>query len=114
MPNKPTFEVQGIRFGVYHGTDIHPRADIRQLKTIADDLQVKVLFNGHSHKTLVYNDDTHILLNPGTSTGASGGSSWTVDTGIITVALTQDELMIDLFVITEKRKMRKESIKVLL
>ncbi|MGC9780541.1 MAG: YfcE family phosphodiesterase [Candidatus Heimdallarchaeota archaeon] len=87
LPVYPTFDVSGIRFGVFHGTGIHPRGDIKQLKEVAKEKNVRILFTGHSHLILFHIDNEHILLNPGTSTGASGGSSWTVNTGVMILSI---------------------------
>lgn len=88
LPVRPTFIVEGIPFGVFHGTGIYPRGDISQLKVIAREMQVKVLCTGHSHQTFVHKDEDHLILNPGTATGASGGSSWTVDTGVMILTVS--------------------------
>ncbi|MBN1328038.1 MAG: YfcE family phosphodiesterase [Candidatus Heimdallarchaeota archaeon] len=112
LPDKPTFNINGINFGVYHGTDISPRGDIKQLKKIAKELGVLVLFTGHSHKSQLYYDEENIILNPGTSSGASGGSSWTVDTGIITITLLQNQLDIERFFISNFGKLKSDKIKI--
>ncbi len=86
-----TFSVYDLTFGVYHGTAIHPRGDIAQLKSLAQKLKAKILFTGHTHQQLVHFKNDCLLLNPGTATGASGGSSWTVDTGILTLEVSKDK-----------------------
>ncbi len=107
LPEKPIFELYGIKIGVFHGTGIHPRGDINQLKQIAYDMNVKILFTGHSHKIIFYFDDEHIILNPGTSTGASGGTSWSVDIGVFSIEiLPSKEITIELFEITARNKIR--------
>ncbi len=111
LPEKQTFEINGLKFGVYHGTEISPRGDINQLKKTADEMGVNVLFTGHSHKSQLYYDKKFIILNPGTSTGASGGTSWTVDTGIITIQFSQNEFTIDRFFISNFGKLKKEQVK---
>ncbi|HUT80669.1 MAG TPA: YfcE family phosphodiesterase [Candidatus Bathyarchaeia archaeon] len=112
LPDKPTFEIDGIKFGVYHGTDISPRGDIKQLKKVAEELEVKVLFTGHSHKCQFNFDSETVILNPGTSSGASGGSYWTVDTGIITISILQNELIINRFFINNQGKIKSETRKI--
>ncbi len=96
LPLKPTFEINSLRLGAYHGTDINPRGDIPQLKIVAEEMGVKILFTGHSHKTFIHSDNEHIILNPGTSTGASGGTSWSVDTALITMEINFDKSVISL------------------
>ncbi|NHK32831.1 MAG: YfcE family phosphodiesterase [Asgard group archaeon] len=107
LPERPIFEIAGIKFGVFHGTGIYPRGDIKQLKQIANEMDVKILFTGHSHKVAFYFDEEHVILNPGTSSGASGGSSWTVDTGVFSIqVLSSNEISVELFELTNKDKIR--------
>ncbi|TFF85248.1 YfcE family phosphodiesterase [Candidatus Heimdallarchaeota archaeon] len=87
LPLFPTFTINSIKFGAYHGMNISPRDDVEQLKEVAAKMDVRVLFVGHSHKQLIYEDEEHIILNPGTATGASGGSSWFIDQGIMTISV---------------------------
>ncbi len=94
LPLKPTFEIGSLRLGAFHGTDVNPRGDILQLKNVAKEMGVRILFTGHSHKTSIHFDDEHIILNPGTSTGASGGTSWSVDTALITMEISLDKYVI--------------------
>lgn len=107
LPERPTFEIYDIRMGAFHGTGIYPRGDIDQLKKIANEMNVQVLITGHSHKIIFYFDKEHIILNPGTSSGASGGSSWSVDIGIFSIeVITSKELIIELFELTARSKLR--------
>ena len=109
LPVYPTFDVTGIKFGAYHGTGIHPRGDIKQLKEIAREKNVKVLFSGHSHQTQFHTDDDHILLNPGTSTGASGGTSWTVSTGIMVLSvLNEKEILLEHYYLNKLGKLKNQ------
>ena len=106
LPEKPVFIVNNIRFGVFHGTGIYPRGDVAQLKEVAAEMNVRVLITGHSHLRLISEDKEHLILNPGTSSGASGGSSWTVDTGIIVLTILSDrQIEIDSYFITNKGKL---------
>ncbi|MBD3192477.1 MAG: YfcE family phosphodiesterase [Candidatus Heimdallarchaeota archaeon] len=111
LPLRPTFNVEGLLFGVFHGTGIYPRGDISQLKAIAREMKVKVLCTGHSHQTFVHKDEEHLILNPGTATGASGGSSWTVDTAVMILSVTSHtkinsyELTLDWYQISPKGKL---------
>lgn len=110
LPVYPIFDVSGIRFGVFHGTGIHPRGDTRQLKEIAREKNVKILFSGHSHLTQFHIDNEHILLNPGTSTGASGGSSWTVNTGILILEIyNSKDIIIEHYSINKFGKLKQHS-----
>lgn len=71
-----TFQHEGLDFGVYHGTGITPRAHTPTLLKIAEkDLEVKILVHGHSHHEDIHFEDNKLLLNPGSCTGAGGGTS---------------------------------------
>lgn len=114
LPERPVFEVNKIRMGVYHGMGISPRGNITQMKDLAKKMKVRILFTGHSHQQQIHIDPEHIILNPGTSTGASGGSSWTVDTGIIILNFIEEEIIIESYLINLKGKIRSKKQKVTL
>ena len=69
------FEINDVRFGVNHGMGINPRGHRPTLANIADQMNVKVLFNGHTHQQEAVKENGKILLNPGSCTGVGGGSS---------------------------------------
>ncbi|NHJ46750.1 MAG: YfcE family phosphodiesterase [Asgard group archaeon] len=113
LPLQPTFSVHDVNLGVYHGTDIYPRGDIDQLKAKADEMKVRVLFTGHSHQIEFYYDDKHAILNPGTSTGATGGTAWTVDVGIFILEIIDtQEISIELFEIAQRNRIRSQKQKI--
>lgn len=114
LPLKPTFKIGSLHLGAFHGTDVNPRGDIPQLKKVAKEMGVKILFTGHSHKTFIHSDAEHIILNPGTSTGASGGTSWTVDTALITMEINFDEsvIFINWLKINNRGKLEIEKLKI--
>ncbi|TET30575.1 MAG: YfcE family phosphodiesterase [Candidatus Heimdallarchaeota archaeon] len=106
LPEKPVFEVNNIKLGAFHGTGIYPRGDVAQLKQVAEEMNVNILFTGHSHLMLIHSDKDHLILNPGTATGASGGSSWTVDIGIIVLTISlEKKISIDSYYISKRGKM---------
>jgi putative phosphoesterase len=115
LPLKPVFTINNTNFGVYHGTGIYPRGNVTQLKEIAKQMKVDVLFTGHSHQTLVHKDDEHIILNPGTGTGASGGDSWTVDTAIMTLEFSPStkDLVLNWYKLNRKGNLTNEKIDLL-
>ncbi len=105
LPEKPVFEVNNIKLGAFHGSGIYPRGDVAQLKQVAEEMNVDILFTGHSHLMLIHCDEEHLILNPGTSSGASGGSSWTVDTGIIILTFfTEGKISIDSYKLSDRGK----------
>ncbi len=103
LPERPVFKINNIKLGIFHGTGIYPRGDIAQLKQVAEEMNVDILFTGHSHLMMQFMDDKHIILNPGTSSGASGGSSWTVDTGILVLTFSPDgKICLDSYQLSER------------
>ena len=74
LENYRSFDHGGIAFGVTHGKGINPRGDRDTLANIATQLDVDVLFNGHTHKQEAVEHNGKLLLNPGSCTGAPGGS----------------------------------------
>lgn len=76
LPNSETFEREGLKVGVYHGTGITPRGDHETLLDIAENkLDIDILFHGHTHQEDIYEEDGTLLLNPGSCTGVGGGSA---------------------------------------
>ncbi|MEA2071790.1 MAG: YfcE family phosphodiesterase [Asgard group archaeon] len=96
LPERTIFTIDSLRIGVFHGKGIYPRGDISQLKEIANEMNVSILLTGHSHQTFCHHDDNHIILNPGTATGASGGSSWAVDAGIMVLSISENNKTVTL------------------
>lgn len=75
LPKYEEFERNSVKFGVNHGTGISPRGHRPTLANIADQMDAKVLFNGHTHQQEAVKENDKILLNPGSCTGVGGGSS---------------------------------------
>ncbi len=70
-----TFEREGVRFGVYHGSGITPRGHHPTLVETAKKLDVDVLLHGHTHEQEAVKVDGKVLLNPGSCTGVGGGTA---------------------------------------
>jgi putative phosphoesterase len=75
LPKYEKFNANKIRFGVNHGTGISPRGHKPTLANIADQMEVEVLLNGHTHHQEAVKENSKVLLNPGSCTGVGGGSS---------------------------------------
>lgn len=75
LPKYEEFERNGISFGVNHGAGISPRGHRPTLANIADQMDVEVLFHGHTHQQEAVKENSKALLNPGSCTGVGGGSS---------------------------------------
>lgn len=69
LPNENVFEIENIRCGQIHGDIISPRGDWEQLYKMTCDLNVKILFSGHTHNFSVYEYKNKIFINPGSATG---------------------------------------------
>jgi len=75
LPKYEEFERKDIRFGANHGAGISPRGHRPTLANIADQMDVEVLFHGHTHQQEAVKENSKVLLNPGSCTGVGGGSS---------------------------------------
>lgn len=75
LPKRETVEAGGKRIGLVHGTEVHPRGDVEQLFRIAKEMGVDVLVHGHTHKLDAGEYRGILFVNPGSATGAWGGSS---------------------------------------
>ncbi|MDD5023193.1 MAG: metallophosphoesterase [Candidatus ainarchaeum sp.] len=73
LPEKEIVEIEGLKIGLIHGTQIHPRGNIEQLTAIAEEMNVDILVHGHTHKLKIEKLNGILLLNPGTATGVWGG-----------------------------------------
>ncbi len=69
LPGRRKFEVDGARFGVVHG---HRQRTQRELEYVGLDLDVDVLFHGHSH-TPSYTEDAVTTVCPGSPSKPRGG-----------------------------------------
>jgi putative phosphoesterase len=74
-PKEEIIEWGGIRILLFHGTGILPRGDHEQLETIAKEKECRVIVTGHTHKPEIWKGRKVVILNPGSATGAWGGSS---------------------------------------
>lgn len=101
LPSSETFSYEGHNFGAYHGTGINPRGHHPTLLRIVDDLDVDVLFHGHTHQQEAVKKEGKLLLNPGSCTGVGGGSSERGNPKMITVDDDQGSLIVKLVELTD-------------
>jgi vacuolar protein sorting-associated protein 29 len=80
-----------------HGTQIRPRGNIRQLWEVADNIGAHVTIHGHTHQAAIdlYNDK--LFLNPGTISGATGGSGRRTDASFIEMTISGNEMEVHLY-----------------
>ena len=59
---------------VFHGTGIYPRGEPMLLRGVAKKHNAQIIFTGHTHHPTVKKVLDTIIINPGSGTGAYGGS----------------------------------------
>ncbi len=94
LPEELVFEVQGIKFGLFHGRGIHPRGDREKLAQKALEMGVQVLVSGHTHRLMVEKVGNIVLLNPGSATGAESGEGIIPKPSFLTLSIGQKALNI--------------------
>lgn len=90
-----SFELEGVSFGIYHGSKIHPRGHEPALSRTAEQMDVDVLFNGHTHQQDASIHEGKLLLNPGSCTGVAGGSYSGGEPRMMKVGL-EDEIKVEM------------------
>ncbi len=75
LPERTVFFYKGISFGLYHGHNIRPRGNVEALTSICEEMGCEVLLTGHTHKLGVVEHKGTVIVNPGSATGAWGGST---------------------------------------
>lgn len=84
----PEFRIIDTDLGrilLVHGHQVHPRGNVEQLVALGRTAGAKIVVSGHTHKPLMEEREGIILLNPGTATGAWGGSYEGGDESVIVV-----------------------------
>ena len=75
--NLPKFEIVDTeigRFLLIHGHQVHPRGNREQLASLGRSAGARFVVSGHTHIPFMEERNGIVLLNPGTATGAWGGS----------------------------------------
>lgn len=67
-------DVGGKRILLIHGHQVRPRGDKEKLYALARAAGADILIHGHTHKYEVVRYKGILMVNPGTATGAWGGS----------------------------------------
>ncbi len=98
-----TFQHEDFSFGVYHGTGITPRAHTPTLLKIAEeDLDAEILFHGHSHQQDIELAEGKLLLNPGSCTGAGGGTANPSKPTMMTLKVTEESIEVKILELDEE------------
>jgi len=75
-----------------HGTQLRPRGNIEQLWEILQHINGDVAVHGHTHRTAIDLYKDRLFLNPGTITGATGGSGGRTDASFIELVVNKDQM----------------------
>ena len=75
LPEHAVLDVGDLKIGVIHGSGIVPRGDLNQLSKYAKRMKARILVHGHTHKLDIQEHNGVLFINPGSATGAWGGSS---------------------------------------
>ncbi len=70
FPEYEEIDIEGYKIGVFHGAYIKPEGDIEKLLRIIEERNLDILITGHTHKPLLFTEDSKIIINPGSLTGA--------------------------------------------
>jgi len=70
FPEYEEITVEGYKIGVFHGAYIKPEGDIEKLIRIIEERNLDILVTGHTHRPLLFTEDSKIIINPGSLTGA--------------------------------------------
>lgn len=108
LPEKEVLHLPPVKIGIIHGTGIWPRGDTTQLLRVAENLGTRILISGHTHHPDVKLAGGTLLLNPGSATGAWGGSSDWGSPSVMTLTLTEGELKVTLFLLEGGELKKKE------
>lgn len=75
LPGHAVLDLGDLKIGIIHGSGIVPRGDLNQLSKYAKRMKVNVLVHGHTHNLSIQKLGDVLFINPGSATGAWGGSS---------------------------------------
>lgn len=112
LPEEETLHLPSVKIGLIHGTGIWPRGDVKQLLKVAESLGTSILVSGHTHRSDITLAEGVLLLNPGSATGAWGGSSGWNPPSFMTLNVSEKEVRVSLFVLERELNKREEFFKV--
>lgn len=112
LPEEETLHLPPVKISLIHGTGIWPRGDPKQLLRVAKRLDANVLISGHTHRPEITLSEGILLLNPGSLTGAWGGSSDWGSPSFMTLSISEKEVKVCLFVLEKELKRKEETFKI--
>ncbi len=89
--------LEALNILLIHGTQLRPRGNIEQLWEIADNIGADIAIHGHSHNAAIDLHKSKLFLNPGTLSGASGGSGGRTDASFMELDLKKKAVDVVLF-----------------
>ncbi len=101
LPERETLQFHKFKIGLTHGSGIWPRGDVNQLLKMAKSMNVNVFISGHTHHPNVSLKENVLLLNPGSLTGAWGGSSCRSTPSLITLTMSGKDVTAALYTLEE-------------
>jgi putative phosphoesterase len=85
-------QVDDFNILLLHGTQLHPRGNIKQLWDILQHIGGDVAVHGHTHMAAIDLYKDKLFLNPGTITGATGGSGGRTDASFIEIIVNKNQM----------------------
>jgi vacuolar protein sorting-associated protein 29 len=77
-----------------HGTQLRPRGNIEQLWDVLQHIGGDVAVHGHTHRAAIDLFKDKLFLNPGTITGATGGSGGRTDASFIEIIVNENQMRV--------------------
>lgn len=101
LPPSTVIVMGGVKVGLTHGAQVHPRGDAKGLARIASDMRVNVLVTGHTHRLSVDKVAGDLgrvlLLNPGSATGVWGGGASSGVPSLLILEVVSEGLTVEAF-----------------
>jgi putative phosphoesterase len=89
-------QIDDFDFLLLHGTQLRPRGSNKQLLEIVEEVGADAAIHGHTHKSAIDLLNGKLLLNPGTVSGATGGSFGRTDASFIELEIISNSLLVKL------------------
>jgi putative phosphoesterase len=87
-------QIDNFNVLLLHGTQLRPRGNIEQLWEILQNINGDVAVHGHTHRAAIDLYKDRLFLNPGTITGATGGSGGRADASFIEIIVDENRMQV--------------------